>query len=60
LHLTLARFRPEEFRRFAGQELEEKISWHETIDNITIFESILSPGGAEYKVIKVFSLARAG
>lgn len=56
LHLTLARFREENFCRFPINVLNEKINWKETVDSVSILESILRPEGAEYIVLKTFKL----
>ena|SRR3989338_8500082 len=53
-HLTLARFRPEDFSKLRVKILNEKINWDEEIRTFTIFKSILRPDGAEYEVIKSF------
>lgn len=47
-HLTLARFRSEDFARFKVKTLAEKIAWPEEIKSLIVFESRLSPQGAEY------------
>jgi len=55
-HLTLARFRPEEFGRFTEKELDKKISWVETIEKVALFSSTLMPEGAKYEIIKNFAI----
>lgn len=51
LHLTLARFRPENFKNFSQKELNEKISWEEKVDSIVLMQSHLLPTGAEYEIL---------
>jgi len=55
-HLTIARFREKDFPQLAGKKLRERINWIEKVDKIAIFESKLSPKGADYSVIKTFAL----
>lgn len=49
LHLTIARFRAERFSEFPIKHLEEKVHWEEKIKSLVLFESKLSPSGAEYR-----------
>lgn len=58
LHLTLARFRPEEFSSFKIKSLNEKVSWSDTISSVMLMESHLASSGADYKIIGGFPLAR--
>jgi 2'-5' RNA ligase len=51
LHLTLARFRPENFSSFPIQNINEKVSWKEKIKSFQLIESQLKRSGAEYKVL---------
>lgn len=53
-HLTLARFRPEVYGQFKVKNLSERIDWPAEIKTFALFESILRPGGAEYKIIRSF------
>jgi len=55
-HLTLARFRPEDFYKFSVKELNERISWIEKVNSVYLLESILEPKGARYEVLKNFKL----
>lgn len=48
LHLTLARFRPESFLSFPFRKLYEKIDWEEIVPSLVLFESRLTPKGANY------------
>lgn len=50
LHLTIARFRPENFSSFSVKKLDEKISWTEKINSVLLMESRLSPQGADYEI----------
>lgn len=52
LHLTIARFRHEEFKI----QLEEKILWKLNFDRIELWESVLKRSGAEYKILASFPL----
>jgi 2'-5' RNA ligase len=54
VHLTLARFRPEDFARFKVKKLAERIDWLEEVNGFAIFESVLTPAGAEYRILKSF------
>ena len=51
LHLTLARFRPEDFSQFPIKKLNEPVSWREEVKEIVLMESHLSPQGADYEII---------
>lgn len=51
LHMTLARFRQEDFPKFPIKELNEKISWEEDVASIVLMESHLSPRGADYEIL---------
>jgi 2'-5' RNA ligase len=51
IHLTLARFRPDGFKKFPVKRLDEKVSWKEKVESISLFESKLLRSGAEYKVL---------
>ncbi|MCI0471153.1 MAG: 2'-5' RNA ligase family protein [Candidatus Aminicenantes bacterium] len=56
LHLTLARFKPEDFHRFPIKKLDEKVFWKEEVKSIVLFESKLSPRGAEYEILEEIRL----
>ncbi|MFA4858496.1 MAG: RNA 2',3'-cyclic phosphodiesterase [Candidatus Margulisiibacteriota bacterium] len=56
LHLTVARFRGEDFRHFKTQPLDKKINWEEEISAFYLMESHLSPKGSDYAVIEKFGL----
>ena len=59
LHLTIARFRPEDFSQFSIKKLDERVSWHDAVRSFTLMESRLSPGGADYEIIKAIPLGGA-
>lgn len=52
LHVTLARFRAEDFSHFPVKELDKEIEWSEQVKAFVLMESRLSPKGAEYKVLE--------
>ena len=56
MHLTLARFKYQEFRKFQIQNMHLPIEWQESFREVTLFESVLSPGGAEYSVLGTIPL----
>jgi len=58
LHTTIARFRPENFPSFPAKKLDEKADWSMTVDKIALFESRLSPRGADYVVLGEVPLVR--
>lgn len=55
-HLTLARFRPEDFIKFPVQTLDEKVDWQAEVDSFVLMESHLSRAGADYGVLAEFQL----
>ncbi len=55
-HITLARFRPEQFRGFSVKVLHEKIQWVEHVSSFVLMESRLLPNGAEYEILARVSL----
>ena len=54
LHLTLARFRPENFTIFPIKQLCEKVSWRQTLNSFCLYEAHLKRSGAEYKKLMEF------
>lgn len=50
-HLTLARFRPENFSSFPVKNLNENIGWQMRVNSVVLMESRLSPQGADYQII---------
>lgn len=57
LHLTLARFHPENFSSFKVKKLNDKIFWQEKADSFQLIESLLKPDGAEYKILKAIKFS---
>lgn len=55
-HITLARFKPEDFGRFPIKRLDEKIGWRQTVTSFVLYESHLSSSGADYEVLEEFPL----
>ncbi len=51
LHLTLARFKTENFSSFKVKKLRDKIFWQQRVDGFQLIESVLTSGGAKYKVL---------
>lgn len=56
MHLTLARFRPEDFSKFVVKKLDEKVAWKEKVESFVVMESRLSPEGAEYEILEKYDL----
>lgn len=56
LHLTLARFRPEDFGAFTIKTLDKKVSWKERVESFVLMESHLSRSGAEYEILSEIKL----
>lgn len=56
-HLTLARFRPENFSSFPVKKLDEKIVWRENVEDVLLMESHLSASGADYEIIAEIALS---
>lgn len=56
LHITLARFHTEDFKKFPTKELHESIDWKMSVEKVTLFESILQPQGADYRPLGEISL----
>ncbi len=56
LHLTLARFRPEDFPRFPITKLDDAVRWRDEIGSFVLMESHLSREGADYKILGETSL----
>lgn len=56
-HLTLARFNPGRFGGFPQKKFNEKISWTEIFDNLTLYESFLTDEGSEYEIIKSYKFS---
>lgn len=58
LHLTLARFRPEEFINFPVKHLEEAVDWQDTISSFSLIESFLKPDGVEYETLETYPIIK--
>jgi len=56
LHLTLARFREEDFPAFPVRTLSETVAWRDTIHSFLLMESHLSRSGADYKILEEIML----
>lgn len=54
LHLTIARFREEDFDKFPVKKLDEHVEWKEKVRSFVLMESHLSPKGADYKILKKY------
>ena len=54
LHLTLARFREEQFAAFPVQKLDEPVNWRDTADSFALMESRLARAGADYELLAEF------
>ncbi|MDO8504842.1 MAG: RNA 2',3'-cyclic phosphodiesterase [Candidatus Liptonbacteria bacterium] len=55
-HLTLARFKDDDFKSFPIKHLEEKIDWKMKADSVALYESRLHHSGAEYEILKEIKL----
>ncbi len=56
VHMTIARFKPEEFSSFPIKKLDEKVLWKDKIKTFILMESHLSREGADYEVLEEFKL----
>lgn len=56
MHLTLARFRPEDFVLFPKKKIDEKVAWSEKVSSAVLMESHLSPAGVDYEVLRTMEL----
>ncbi|MFH1161957.1 MAG: RNA 2',3'-cyclic phosphodiesterase [Candidatus Jorgensenbacteria bacterium] len=52
LHLTIARFRSEDFSSFPRHDLDERLSWRMEANAVVLMQSHLLRGGAEYEVLR--------
>jgi 2'-5' RNA ligase len=57
LHLTIARIKRQEGRPLSDLKLHEPIEWNTELDTLCLYESVLKPTGAEYRVLCRISLA---
>ncbi len=56
MHLTLARFRPEQFDNFPIKNWQEKIDWQTNVTSVVLMQSHLSKTGADYEILKEYQL----
>lgn len=56
MHMTLARFRPEEFSSFPVKVIADRVQWSFPAETFALMESHLAPEGAEYRVLEEFKL----
>jgi|ERR1051326_4837142 2'-5' RNA ligase len=56
LHVTLARFKSEDFRNFETKKLNEIVDWRMRVKSFVLMESHLLPSGADYEVLEQFEL----
>jgi 2'-5' RNA ligase len=56
IHLTLGRFRPEDFKSFPLKQLNATINWQETVREIALVRSETLPTGASYSPLARFPL----
>ncbi len=56
LHLTLARFKTRDFKKFPIKKIEEKINWNFKVSSFILYESILGKNGSKYRIIEKFKL----
>lgn len=55
-HITLGRFKDRGFQNLKYKIQMGGISWKMKVESICLFESILSPNGADYRVLKEIKL----
>lgn len=51
-HLTLARFKPEDFIKFKNKNIYEEIMWCQKIESFFLMQSFLKRTGASYEVLE--------
>jgi len=56
LHLTIARFNLRDYGTMGVRKLREQVAWTGALDSLCLYESILKPGGAEYRELCRFTL----
>ncbi len=56
LHLTIARFKPEDYRAFPVKELNEIVDWQMPVCGFSLISSKLTPAGAVYAVLENYKL----
>lgn len=60
LHLTIARFNSHDFKAMGTRILHEPVAWACMFDTLCLYESILKPGGSEYRELCRFGLTGDG
>lgn len=58
-HITICRFKEDDFAKFPFGDLDEKIDWEMEVNSVVLMESKLLHSGAEYEVIKEIKLKNA-
>lgn len=56
MHMTLARFRREDFESFPVRVLDERIYWGEQVNSFVLMESHLRPLGSDYEILEEIPL----
>jgi len=56
-HLTLARFEPQAFAQFPVQDLNDFVSWIQSVNRVAVYESIVAPDGVHYNILAEKELA---
>ncbi|UWX57041.1 2'-5' RNA ligase family protein [Chlorobaculum sp. MV4-Y] len=56
LHLTIARFNLHDFKAMGTLTLRETVAWSGKFDALCLYESMLKPGGAQYRELCRFVL----
>lgn len=56
MHITLARFREEDFSSFPRKDLHERVEWEENVRSFVLMESRLSPAGSDYEILEEVGL----
>lgn len=51
-HLTLARFKEEDFGELPSKDLEAAVDWEMEVSSVALYESKLYHSGAEYEILK--------
>ncbi len=57
VHLTIARFKPNDFKVFGVKDINVKINWAMDINQIFLYESHLSSKGADYEILAKIPLS---
>lgn len=56
LHMTLARFKRQEFQQLQLQNLPQAVNWPMRAESFVLYESLPSKGGADYQILQEFPL----